>query len=33
MGTGLVEGIAFKPANQVDPGSNPTRGIRLKSDP
>ena len=26
----MVEGIAFKPANQVDPGSNPTRGIRTK---
>ena len=31
---GLVDrGDSSKPANQVDPGSNPTQGIRLKSGP
>ena len=25
MGAGLVDGIAFKTANQVDPGSNPLK--------
>ena len=33
VGVGLAERIAYKPVNQVDPGSNPTRGNRLKSNP
>ena len=33
MGVGLADGLAYQPANQVGPGSNPTRGNRLKSDP
>ena len=32
-GVGLAERIAYKPVNQGDPGSNPTRGTWLKSDP
>ena len=32
-GVGLAEAIAYQPVNQMDPGSNPTRGNRLKSDP
>ena len=30
---GLAEMIAYNPDNQVNLGSNPTRGNRLKSDP
>ena len=32
QGVGLAEGIACQPVDQVDPGSNPTRGDRLESD-
>ena len=33
MGVRLAEARAYKPANQVDPGSIPTRGNLLKSNP